>query len=135
MNIAIHFLWNLLVEEANKSWPRGFRAGNTKKSLKFVSALHSELAEEVIRQIGNTHGIVESRRYDPIVVHNCLEELDRKITSKMLAAEDGVSPSKTACSFGWSPDLVQIHQKANLLMSMFQVSKQPVTTKMRLIRR
>ena len=44
MDIAIHSLWNLLVEEANESWSWGFRSGNMTKLLDFVKALHSELA-------------------------------------------------------------------------------------------
>ena len=123
MDIAIHTLWTSSAEDANESQPRGFRAGNTTKSLEFVKALHNELAEEVMGEIEIMHETVESRKYDPIIIHNRLEALDRLITSKMLAAEDGVSPSKTARSHEWSPALVRIQQKANLLQQgMFQVS-------------
>ena len=106
MDITIHFRWNLSVEEANESWPRGFRAGNTKNPLEFVKALHSELAEEVMGEIEIMHETVVARRYDPSIIHDQLEVLDRLITSKMLAAEDRVSPSKTARSHEWSPALV-----------------------------
>ena len=115
MDIAIHSLWNSLEEQANESWPQGFRAGNMTKSLEFVRARHRKLAEEVMGEIEIMHKTVESRRYNPIVIHNCLEDLDRIITSKMFAAEDGASPSKTLRLHEWSPALVQIQQKANLL--------------------
>ena len=68
------------------------------------------------------HETVEFTRYDQIVIHNRLEELDRKITSKMLAAEDGVIPSKTARSHEWSPALVQIQQKPINFDKYFDVS-------------
>ena len=51
MDISIQSLWNSSVEETNESRPRGFRAGNTTKSLEFVTAFHSELAEEVMGEI------------------------------------------------------------------------------------
>ena len=41
----------------------------------------------------------------------------------MLAAEDGVSPSKTARSHEWSPALVRIQQKANLLQQALRCFK------------
>ena len=75
MDIAIHSPWNLSVEEANESQPQVFRAGNATKSLEIVTALHSELAEEVMGKIGIMHKTFESRRYNPSVIHNRLEEL------------------------------------------------------------
>ena len=75
----------------------------------------SKLAVEAMDEIEIMHNTVASIRYDPVVIHNCLEELDHVLTSKMLTAKDEVSPSKTACSHEWSPALVQMQQKANLL--------------------
>ena len=123
MDIAIHSLWNSSVEEANESRPRGFRAGNTTKSFEFVTALHSELAGEVMEEIASMHETVASRRYDPSIIHARLEDLDRDITSKMLAAEEKVGPSKTASSHEWSPDLVRKQQKANLLQQALRCFK------------
>ena len=76
MSISIIPQWNLSVEEANESWPQGFRTGNTTKSFEFVTAFHIELAEEVMGETGIMHKTVESRRYNPNVNHNRLGELD-----------------------------------------------------------
>ena len=92
-----------------------FKSGNTTKLFGFVTALNSELAVGIMDKIQIMHDTVASTRYDPVVIHSRLEDLDHIITSKMLAAEDEKSPSNTACPQEWSPALAQMQQKANLL--------------------
>ena len=41
-----------------------------------------------MEEIEIMHETVVSRRYDPSIIHAQLEDLDRVITSKMLAAEE-----------------------------------------------
>ena len=100
-----------------------FQSREYEKTFEFVTALHSELAGEVMDELEIMHETVVSRRYDPSIIHARLEDLDRVITSKMLAAEEKVSPSKTARSHEWSPALVRKQQKANLLQQALRCFK------------
>ena len=116
IDIDLQQMWSAEEEPQQELRPRGFRVNNTLKSRQYVTALFLDLEErEVMEKVAALFERVKSGEYNVEAEQSHLVDLDNSITTAMLQAEDSVRPSSTATSHSWSPELVLLQKKANLL--------------------
>jgi len=116
LDLDLYTMWALSEEPQQEPRPRGFRSNNTFKSFEYINTLMGFLNEkEVISKVEMLFQRIHLGEYDAQLEQACLVELDDIITEAMLRAEDEIRPSRTATSHTWSPELVLLQKKANLL--------------------
>eukprot|EP00816_Leptocylindrus_hargravesii_P007159 CAMPEP_0196824886 /NCGR_PEP_ID=MMETSP1362-20130617/92741_1 /TAXON_ID=163516 /ORGANISM="Leptocylindrus danicus, Strain CCMP1856" /LENGTH=195 /DNA_ID=CAMNT_0042205241 /DNA_START=813 /DNA_END=1396 /DNA_ORIENTATION=+ len=74
--------------------------------------------------VGNILDRIKSGVYDAEEEQANLSAADDLITAEMLKAEDAIRPSRTATSHSWSPELVSLQKKSNLLKQVGRYIKQ-----------
>ena len=116
MDIDLQRMWSADEEQLQEPRPRGFRVDNTFKSCQYVTDLFTDLNEHnVMDKVAELYEHVKSGEWDVEAEQYHLVELDNSITTAMLQVEDSIRPSSTATSHSWSPELVLLQKKANLL--------------------
>ena len=124
IDMDLHSMWDSSEEQTQEPRPRGFRSDNIPKSLEFVNTLHESLsAQNIFKTVGKILERIKSGVYDAEEEQAKLSAADDIITAEMLKAEDAIRPSRTAASHSWSPELVSLQKKANLLKQAGKYSK------------
>ena len=131
IDIDVGQLWRTIPRNSPRRSPRGFTVDNKRRTTKFIQAA-SELVRKagVDELLGQLESVIKAEEEES-VIKELMEQTDGKLTECMLLAEKRVQPSARARSHAWSPKLVQIQQKAGLLMNLLMVATNTPTIKER----